>query len=216
MITLYNVPVSSYGCKIRILLGHKSIAHETIAPPDGYGSDAYCAIAPAGTVPAIDHGGFILSDSEAIAEYLNELYPDPPMWPDAIAERARAREISRFHDTRIEPLLRGFFGQVAPASRDQTFIAENAALLQRRFTQLAEIVTPNPLLCGSQLTIADCSFVASFAILNILREAIGFDCDLPPSLSAFESALATHPSIGIARAEYIDTLTSWAKTKINS
>lgn len=216
MITLYNVPVSSYGCKIRILLVHKSIAHETIAPPDGYGSDAYCAIVPAGTVPAIDHDGFILSDSEAIAEYLNELYPDPPMWPDAVTDRARAREISRFHDTRIEPLLRGFFGQVAPASRDQTFIAENAALLQRRFTQLDEIVTPKPLLCGDQLTIADCSFVASFAILNILRDVIGFECDLPRSLSIYESALAAHPSISAARAEYIDTLSAWAETKINS
>lgn len=216
MITLYNVPVSSYGCKIRILLVHKSIAHETIAPPDGYGSDAYCAIVPAGTVPAIDHDGFILSDSEAIAEYLNELYPDPPMWPDAVTDRARAREISRFHDTRIEPLLRGFFGQVAPASRDQTFIAENAALLQRRFTQLDEIVTPKPLLCGDQLTIADCSFVASFAILNILRDVIGFECALPRSLSIYESALAAHPSISAARAEYIDTLSAWAETKINS
>lgn len=216
MITLYNVPVSSYGCKIRILLVHKSIAHETIAPPDGYGSDAYCAIVPAGTVPAIDHDGFILSDSEAIAEYLNELYPDPPMWPDAVTDRARAREISRFHDTRIEPLLRGFFGQVAPASRDQTFIAENAALLQRRFTQLDEIVTPKPLLCGDQLTIADCSFVASFAILNILRDVIGFECALPRSLSIYESALAAHPSISAAHAEYIDTLSAWAETKINS
>ena len=216
MITLYNVPVSSYGCKIRILLGHKSIAHETIAPPDGYGSEAYCAIVPAGTVPAIDHDGFILSDSEAIAEYLNELYPDPPMWPDTIADRARAREISRFHDTRIEPILRGFFGQVAPASRDQAFVAENAALLRRRFRQLDEIVTPKPLLCGDQLTIADCSFVASFAILNILRDTIGFDCDLPRSLCAYESALAAHASVNTVRAEYIDTLTAWAKTKINS
>ena len=68
MITLYNVPVSSYGSKIRIILDHKQLDWTEIPPPDGYGSAAYKAIIPAGTVPAIDHDGFHLADSEAIAE----------------------------------------------------------------------------------------------------------------------------------------------------
>ena len=58
MITLYNVPVSSYGSKIRIILDHKSLDWTEIPPPDGYGSVAYKAVIPAGTVPAIDHDGF--------------------------------------------------------------------------------------------------------------------------------------------------------------
>ena len=43
-----------------------------MAPPDGYGSEVYRAIIPAGTIPAIDQDGFRLADSEAIAEYLDE------------------------------------------------------------------------------------------------------------------------------------------------
>ena len=53
MVTLYNVPVSSYGAKVRIILAHKGIEWTELAPPDGYGSPAYRAIIPSGTVPAI-------------------------------------------------------------------------------------------------------------------------------------------------------------------
>ena len=83
MITLYNVPVSSYGSKVIILLRHKGLEWTELPPPEGYGSPAYKKIIPAGTVPAIQHEGISLADSEAISEYLNELYPDPPMLPSA-------------------------------------------------------------------------------------------------------------------------------------
>ena len=131
MLVLYDLPISSYGCKTRILLRHKGLDWTSLAPPDGYGSPAYCKIVPSGTIPALVHDGFTLGESDAIAEYLNELAPEPAMLPETIKERAKARALSRFHDTRIEPLLRAYFGQVTPASRNADFIAENAALLQR-------------------------------------------------------------------------------------
>ena len=91
MITLYNVPVSSYGAKVRIILAHKGIEWTELAPPDGYGSPAYRAIMPSGTVPAIIDGDLKLADSEAIAEYLDEHVPSPPMMPADPESRARAR-----------------------------------------------------------------------------------------------------------------------------
>ena len=78
MITLYNVPVSSYGAKVRIILKHKRLDWTEAAPPDGYGSTAYKQIVPAGTVPAIIHDGLTLADSEAIAEYLDESFRHRP------------------------------------------------------------------------------------------------------------------------------------------
>ena len=70
MLTIYSVPVAVYAAKLRILLRHKGIPFEQLTPPGGYGSDAYRAIVPSGNIPAMIHNGFMLSDSEAIAEYL--------------------------------------------------------------------------------------------------------------------------------------------------
>ena len=169
MMILYDLPISSYGCKTRVLLRHKNLQWQSVAPPDGYGSAAYCQIIPAGTIPALDDNGFKLSESEAIAEYINEIAPTPAMLPTDVKDRATARSLSRFHDSRIEPVLRAYFGQVAPANRDAGFIQDNANLLQTRFDQLAKMVTPAPFLCGNTLGLADCGFVPSFAILDRLQ-----------------------------------------------
>ena len=76
MLVLYDLPISSYGCKTRILLRHQGLDWTSLAPPDGYGSPAYCKIVPSGTIPALVHDGFTLGESDAIAEYLNELAPE--------------------------------------------------------------------------------------------------------------------------------------------
>lgn len=215
MITLYDIPVSSYGCKIRIVLTHKKLEWQTVPPPDGYGSPAYCAISPAGTIPAIDQDGFVLGDSEAIAEYLEESVQEPAMLPINKRERARAREISRFHDTRIEPVLRAYFPHVAPKRRDPAFVAENAALLQKRIDQLAQMVSPSPLLFGNQLSIADCGFVASFALISIFREILGINVVLPPILKKYEAALTAHESVTKQNTAYYKALNNWANDKLN-
>ena len=214
MLVLYDLAISSYGCKTRILLRHKGLEWKSLAPPDGYGSPAYCKIVPSGTIPALMHDGFTLGESDAIAEYVNELAPEPAMLPEAIKERAMARALSRFHDTRIEPLLRAYFGQVTPANRNADFIAKNANLLQRRFDQLAEIRTPSPLLAGNDLSLADCGFAPSFAILDCVQGLLGFDLTLPASIIAYRTALCAHSSIRDEYAAYVEALEEWAAAKM--
>ena len=214
MLVLYDLAISSYGCKTRILLRHKGLEWTSLAPPDGYGSPAYCKIVPSGTIPALVHDGFTLGESDAIAEYVNELAPEPAMLPEAIKERAMARALSRFHDTRIEPLLRAYFGQVAPTNRNVDFIAENAALLERRFHQLAKIRTPSPLLTGADLSLADCGFAPSFAIIDCLQGLLGFDLTLPASIKAYQAVLCAHPSVRDEYAAYVNALGEWVAAKI--
>ena len=84
------------------------------------------------------------------------------MMPEDIQNRATIRALTRFHDTRIEPVLRAYFAQVAPASRSASFIAQNATLLQKRFDQFSQMIEPSPLLMGNYLSLADCGFVPSF------------------------------------------------------
>ena len=214
MITLYNVPVSSYGAKVRIILAHKGIEWTELAPPDGYGSSAYRAVIPSGTVPAIIDGDLKLADSEAIAEYLDERVPAPPMMPADPKARAHAREISRFHDTRLEPLIRGYFGQVAPATRDTDCILTNARLLQDRLDQLAIIASPAPLMTGPDLAIADCGFVASFGIILLLQDLLDLPVTLPDPIAAYAATLAAHPSVAPEDARYRTVLARWAETKL--
>lgn len=60
-----------------------------------------------GRVPAIDHGGFVLSESTAIVEYLEDAFP-APQWPRLLPEdmkaRARARQIMGWLRSDLMPL----------------------------------------------------------------------------------------------------------------
>ena len=214
MITLYNVSVSNHGSKILVILTHKGLEWTETPPPDGYGSAAYKAIMPAGTVPAIGHDGMNLSDSAAIAAYLDEMFPAPPMLPDNPQKRAAAREIAHFHDSRIEPILRSYFSQISPANRDAALIATNATLLQTRLNDLAILAAPAPLMTGNNLGIADCGFVASFAIIALLQDVLDLPVRLPPSIADYASALAAHPSVMNEHARYQGALGAWADGKL--
>ena len=214
MFKLYELPVSSYCCKTRIILDHKGVEWVSLAPPDGYGSEAYRAIIPAGTIPAIDQDGFRLADSEAIAEYLDETVKSPEMLPIDARLRARARETSRFHDTRLEPLLRGCFAHVALSTRDQEIVLANLNLLATRLGQLALMVAPSPLLFGDQLTITDCGFVPTFALMKTLSGVFDFDLDVPQKLVDYENALTAHPSVKDHNTAYYASLDAWVASKL--
>jgi glutathione S-transferase len=49
-----------------------------------------------GRVPAISHDGFWLAESSAIAEYVDEAFPGPRLFPTDLRDRARARQIMAF------------------------------------------------------------------------------------------------------------------------
>jgi glutathione S-transferase len=58
-------------------------------------------------VPALEHDGFVLAESSAIVEYLEDSFP-PPRWPRVLPEasraRARARQIMAFVRSDLMPL----------------------------------------------------------------------------------------------------------------
>ena len=77
--TLFATPVSVYSCKVRVGLALKGLDWAEVPPPGGYGSAEYRAIVPQGTVPALAHGRFVLAESDAILEYLDEVGAGAPL-----------------------------------------------------------------------------------------------------------------------------------------
>lgn len=188
MLTIYSVPVAVYAAKLRILLCHKSIPFEQLAPPGGYGSDAYSVIVPSGNIPAMIHDGFMLSDSEAIAEYLEEAFPDIPMLPDTIQQRAKAREFSRSHDTRLEPAVRAMYPQVAFETRDADAVSAGGAAISKQLASLALLLRQSPL-DPSKLWMCDCGFAMTFAWIKAFEPALNLPIDWPDSVRAYDERL---------------------------
>ncbi|MDA4844730.1 glutathione S-transferase family protein [Hoeflea poritis] len=212
MIRLYSIPPSLYSAKVRIVLRAKGLDFEDVPPPGGYGSDAYKEIVPSGTLPAIEHDGFLLVDSEAINEYLNELVPEPALWPEDIRERAQARALSRFHDTRLEPAVRSLFAHVDPEKRDTDFVAGQAKLIVERLAQFDRIADPSPLLTGETLSLADCGYPITLLFLEMLNGPMKLEIVLPDKIAAYFEALKREPSIARELDSYRPALAAWVES----
>ncbi|MEJ6396699.1 glutathione S-transferase family protein [Yoonia sp. 208BN28-4] len=188
MITIYSVPVATYCAKLRVAMRHKGLKWEELPPPGGYGSAEYKAIVPSGNLPAMVHDGFMLADSEAIAEYLNEAFPDVPMLPDTVQLRAKAREMGRFHDTRLEPAVRAIYPQVAYETRDAATVQALGNAITKHLEALVLLLDNSPL-DPQRLWLCDCGFAVTFAWIRAFETDVGVPVTWPQAVLDYDKRL---------------------------
>ena len=164
---LYYSPLSNYCSKVKFLIDYKSIEVNLISPPGGYGSDIFKKISPLGSIPTLKHNNTILYESEIINEYLNELYPAPPMLTNDIELNAKIRMISRFHDTRLEPSIRSFFKYKKKIKYNDNDILEDFINLEKQLKIFNTIINDTKYIAKNAITLADCSFPSWFALFDI-------------------------------------------------
>lgn len=205
MLKLYTIPVSLYCAKLRIVLRHKGLQWEEVAPPGGYGSDEYKSIVPAGNLPALDHDGLIIGDSEAIAEYLDEFFPEPAMLSGTADIRAKIRERSRFHDTRLEPSVRTLFAHIGKSKREDEFLAKQWLVLRERFVQ-AEPLLPQKV---SELTLGDCGFPITCTWISELAAHFDLPDLLNLKMRDYLQQLNDFEAVSDEIIDYRPRLTDW-------
>ena len=107
---LYEHPLSPYAQKVKISLREKSVPFE-VRLPEGIGTGAtgggFASANPRGEVPALIHGGTAIFDSTIILEYIEDVWPAPPMLPADPAARAKVRMIEDVMDTQFEAITWG-------------------------------------------------------------------------------------------------------------
>jgi glutathione S-transferase len=140
------------------------------------------------------HDGFMLADSEAIAEYLEEKYPQIPMLPDTLIARARSRERSRFADTRLEPALRLTFPHVDPRTRDAGVIATAHALLNKRLVALGEMLIRSDL-ARDRLWMGDPGTVVTLEWIDLFEGLVIPTLEWPEAVTTYRTDMMRHVAV---------------------
>ncbi len=181
MITLYDADRCPYCARVRIALAEKGIEYETVEidlddrPAWIYEKN------PLGRVPVLEEDTFVLAESAVIDEYLDDRYPEPPLWPADPADRALGRlRVFRF-DELSKPYYALRRGEDGARERLESVLAELDALLQ------AELF-----LSGREFGLADIAYVPW-----ILRARDRMDVDLSrfEGLSEWVGRLEQRPSV---------------------
>lgn len=198
---LYNWHSSSTSFRVRIALGLKRCPYENV-PVDLAWEDseheqpAYRALNPQANVPLLVDGGARIMQSLAILEYLEELYPEPPLLPKTAAERARVRSIALFVACEIQPLnnMRSQRQLVAQFGTDDAALSRwQLHWCELGFQTLEAQLSGSPMtgrFChGDSPTIADCCLVPQ--VYNSQRPVVGAELTQWPTIRRiYEACLA--------------------------
>jgi glutathione S-transferase len=93
--------VSPYVRKVLVCLELKGIDYEVDPITPFFGNDEFRRLSPLCRIPVMIDGDLVLTDSTVIAEYLDEVHSEPRLLPNDPRERARARWLEEFADTRL-------------------------------------------------------------------------------------------------------------------
>ena len=206
---LYSYWRSSAAYRVRIGLNLKGLAYDIVPVHllhDGgqQHSPEYRGINPQQLVPVLGHGYRRLSQSLAILEYLDEMWPTPALLPSTARERQRVRALSLLVACDIHPLnnlrvLQYFEHEwgVPQAERDdwvKHWIVEG---LDAAEAMVADHPSTGTYCEGNTPSMADCCLVPQ--IYNARR--FGVDMGRFPTLQRIEAACLALPAFDAARPE---------------
>ena len=181
MLTLYDADRCPYCARVRIVLAEKGVGYETvIVDLDDRPAWIYTKN-PLGKVPVLEDDELVLPESAVIMEYLEERYPEPPLWPADAAERAAGRLLVH----RFDELSRAYY-----ALRRGDDKAPRA--LWESLVDLDSVLMTNPFLTGREFGIADAAYLPW--ILRS-RENLGVDLEPHPALAEWVNRASERPSV---------------------
>jgi glutathione S-transferase len=104
--------VSPYVRKVLACLNLKGLDYEVDPITPFFGNDEYERVSPLRRIPILIDGDFNICDSSVICAYLDDAYPERPLLPAEPRERAKARWLEEYADTRLgDVFIWGLFYQ---------------------------------------------------------------------------------------------------------
>lgn len=155
MLKLCGFAASNYHNKVKLALLEKGVPFEEVLvnlPADAKLLEA----SPMGKVPYLDTGKGILRESQVIDEYIEDVYPDNPLYPREPLARARCRELIQFMELYIELPARRLYGAAffgGKVSEDTK--KEVSTALDKGMRALGHLVKFSPYIAGEEFTLAD-------------------------------------------------------------
>ncbi len=191
MLKLHGFSVSNYTNMVKQCLLEKGIEFEQLQARPSQ-EDVFLGMSPMGKIPCLETAEGFLVETSAILDYLDEVHPNPPMYPSQAFARAKAREIIRVSEHYIELAARrhlgaAFFGseRSEEAYKEVRPQVENGL---RAFKQLANF---GPYVMGSEFGNADIFVYYTFRLASQILQRI-YDWDVVteiPGLAAHVAAM---------------------------
>jgi len=217
VVTLCGFGVSPYYNKLKLLLLEKDIPfRERLVYP--WERDTFRSSSPLGKIPFVmtDHGA--LSESQVILEYLEERFPERPMYPADPFARAKCRELIQHLELNAEWVARRLFKEslFGGSVSDETK-REVLERLPMGLDAVARLSHFSPYIFGPTFTAADCAAYMHFLYIQITTSKIYGENMLDrffPGLPGYMQLMDTRPHLQKVLTEREAALVAFLKLDV--
>ena len=192
---LFTARVCPYAHRTRLVLMEKAVDFELIEVDLQNKPERFLQVSAYGKVPALVHDGVEIYESAIINEYLEELFPEPPLMPREPSRRAQLRMWIDYCDDHFLGDHYAALKNQDPALADGWKTKIDAHL--RRIEQAMRRLAPDgPYWLGPAPSLLDFAYYPFFERLPAWAHYRGLglpdDCT---RIKAWLSTMAEHPSV---------------------
>ncbi len=197
MIKIHGVTISNFYNSVKLALVEKDIDFEEVSVFPSQEPDVL-AVSPMGKVPWMDVDGAALSETNVIFDYLEDVKPDPPLYPADPFAKAKVREIIRVIEQYVDLAARRHIATVyfgAPV--DELAFKEARPALENGLRALESIAKFAPYIAGNAFTFADITAYFQLRFANLHTTKI-YEWDIAesvPGLAAYLAMISERPSV---------------------
>jgi glutathione S-transferase len=174
---LYHFALSPFCRKVRLVLAEKKIELELIEERYWERGTEFLQRNPAGKVPVLRLNGKVMSESQAICEYVEEVQPEPPLMPKRPEERYEVRRLvgwfdDKFHHEVTSKLLyervnKKVMGLGYPESAN---VKAGAKAIKYHLDYIGWLLDQRRWLAGDAMSLADFAAAAHLSCLDYISD----------------------------------------------
>ncbi|KAH8062111.1 hypothetical protein JL720_13316 [Aureococcus anophagefferens] len=220
--TLYDMPVSNNGARVRMILYYKDVPASDVAivsPMElgGLRSDEFLAVNPQGKMPALvcRDEGLCVPESDTIARFLGGRFPGGGHFAPAAGsvEALLADRLARHHDTYLAP-IQGCLYKATPAGQPYGAFPSRAAAQDEFCRQLLLVEDyvgeAGPYLLGGEPSHGDCALYPTLLFAEKMLPLFGRAFALGPKTQKWFDFMSTEDAVGArVRGEVRGALDGW-------
>ena len=202
---VYGAAMSPYVWSVRLALAEKGVAHDLVGVGiSEFRSEAHLVRHPFGKIPAFEHDGFMLYETQAIMRYVDEAFPAAPLQPIDVHPFARMNQIMGIVDNYLTPCLLAdviFQRMVAPRigrTTDDAAVAAALPKVRHCLGEIARLAGEQPFLAGEAITLADLMAIPQIYYFKKFPDGVAQLAELP-ALAAWANRMEARQSLQVTR-----------------
>ena len=179
---LYSWDLSPYSARVRMQIYAKGLTDIAIEKPRTYGTQKFHEDHPIGRLPLLEIDGEAMPESNVIAEYLEEIYPEPSLLGLTPRENAQVRTLARIGDIylmnntfMLAVQTRVLAAKTPVTTGNEAIVAKLGGQIASSVKALDRMIGRDGFACHGRVTLADCALVPALFLLEHVLPPSGLE-----------------------------------------